>query len=55
MLKYSKDPVFRGATDHSLSLSLYIHTGVSPYLWVIHSKTYHGYMKQWIILNAMFV
>ena len=29
-------------------------TGGSPYLRVIRSKTYHGYVKPWIIPNAIY-
>jgi hypothetical protein len=29
-------------------------TVVPPYPWVIHSKTYHGYMKLQIIPNAIY-
>jgi hypothetical protein len=30
------------------------YTGVPPYLWVIRSTTYHGYMKSEIILNTIY-
>jgi hypothetical protein len=32
---------------------MYTHTDVPLYPWVIHSKTYHDYMKLQIILNAI--
>lgn len=30
------------------------YTGGLPYSWVIHSKTYHGYGKPWIMSKAIY-